>query len=306
MLGLWFVSEMDGWFIFAILGAVFWSGNAIFDKFVLTNRMQNAYIYNIYTMVLDIPFILIFLFIPISFGMTGVFLGVITGFILSFSNFAYNKVMMKEEASVVTLLLYTKPIFVILIAWLLLSESLTAPKYLGILLLLASSLLISYAKPKKKLFLYSIVSLVLLISFMWAIGNVISKYALFSIDYWSLLFWTLVGQLITVPIWFLHPAVRNNFVKISKSVDKKIYAYITANEVIYNLGELSFFIAASLGFVSVVTAITGLVPFFVLLFALIISVFSPKILREVLDKKTITLKLIAVILIFVGGWLVTL
>jgi len=295
---------MMGWFIFAILGAIFWSGNVIFDKFVLTKRMQNPYIYNIYTMVLDVPFILIFFLIPISFNTTGIFLGIITGFILSFSNFVYNKVLMREEASVVTLLLYTKPIFVISLAWLLLSEALSIQKYLGIVLLVASSLLISYAKPKKKLFLYSTISLVLLVSFMWAIGNVISKYALFSTDYWSLLFWMLAGQLISVPIWFLHPAVRNNFVKISKSVDKKIYAYITANEVIYNLGELSFFIAASLGFVSVVTAITGMVPFFVLLFALIISIFSPKILREVLDKKTVALKLIAVILIFVGGWLV--
>jgi uncharacterized membrane protein len=231
-------------------------------------------------------------------------LGILNGLLLSASFFVYNKALKKEEASIIISLVYIKPIIVVFLAWLLLSESLSISKYAGIVLIVLSSILISYVKPQRKQFLLSMLVLALLVAFLWAVSNTLAKYVMFEIDYWSLLFWTTVGGLLSIPLWLLHPTIRTNFFKTVRSIDKKIYLYFIFNEAVYTLGELFFFISTSLGLVSLVAAISGLQPFFVVVFTLALSIFVPSILKEVIDRKTVLLKLIAVILIFIGSWLI--
>jgi uncharacterized membrane protein len=292
------------WLIFALLAPVCWSFNIIFDKFMLTKRIQDPFVFNIFSLLVSAPVVLVFLFVPISFSFPWFFLGILNGLLLSASFFVYNKALKKEEASIIISLVYIKPIIVVFLAWLLLSESLSISKYAGIVLIVLSSILISYIKPQKKIFLFSVLVLVLIVAFLWAISNILAKYIMLDIDYWSLLFWTTVGGLISIPLWLLRPDIRASFAKTVKSVDKKIYLYFIFNEAIYTLGELFFFIATSLGLVSIVAAISGLQPFFILIFALMLSIFVPSILKEVIDRKTVLLKLIAVILIFIGSWLI--
>jgi hypothetical protein len=64
-------------------------------------------------------------------------------------------------------------------------------------------------------------------------------------------------------------------------------------------------IAISLGYVSLVSAISGLQNLFVFVYMLMLSLFLPNILKEEITKGIVLLKLSAVILMFFGTWLIT-
>ena len=73
----------------------------------------------------------------------------------------------------------------------------------------------------------------------------------------------------------------------------------------YILGTLFSLIATSLGYISLVSALSGLQTFFVFVYMLILSLFLPNILKEETTKGIVLLKLSAVILMFIGTWLIT-
>jgi uncharacterized membrane protein len=71
-----------------------------------------------------------------------------------------------------------------------------------------------------------------------------------------------------------------------------------------SLGLVFFLAALTTGPVSLVEFVTATQPMFVLLYAIILSVFIPKILKEELERKTILQKLIAIALMVAGMGLI--
>jgi drug/metabolite transporter (DMT)-like permease len=63
--------------------------------------------------------------------------------------------------------------------------------------------------------------------------------------------------------------------------------------------------AVSLGPVTLVTALSSLQPFFVLVFALLLSRFLPGVLKEETGRSTVFLKLASIALMFAGAVLIT-
>ncbi|HKM78267.1 MAG TPA: hypothetical protein VJZ03_04265, partial [Candidatus Bathyarchaeia archaeon] len=72
----------------------------------------------------------------------------------------------------------------------------------------------------------------------------------------------------------------------------------------WSLGAIFLFYAASIGPITLVST-TGLIsPLFTLLFAILITKYLPKVLEEEIDGKTVALKLVAIIMIFIGTYLI--
>lgn len=69
------------------------------------------------------------------------------------------------------------------------------------------------------------------------------------------------------------------------------------------MGYITLLIAVVNGPVSIVSALGSLQPFFVFVFSLFLSFLLPQILREELTRFDLLQKAFAVILIFVGMWL---
>lgn len=90
-----------------------------------------------------------------------------------------------------------------------------------------------------------------------------------------------------------------------KRYGKKVIVTMSASEIISVLGTLFSIIATSIGFVTLVNALTSTQPFFVLLFTAFLSIFFPSILKEELSKSIISLKIIAIVLMFAGVILIT-
>jgi len=88
-----------------------------------------------------------------------------------------------------------------------------------------------------------------------------------------------------------------------KKFDRKIFLLIIAT-LIYLVGVLSFYYAASIGSISLVYTIVSTQPFFIFVYTVIITKIAPGIIKEGIDRSTILLKIIAICLIFLGTFFI--
>jgi len=137
-----------------------------------------------------------------------------------------------------------------------------------------------------------------------AVSVVITKYLLNFADYWTIFSYTRgLGVFIA-----LLPIIYFNFNDLFFEVKKngnKVIGLMSTSEILNVFAGLSITFAISVGSVTLVTALSSIQPFIVLVFALIISIFYPAIFKEDLKKANIFIKVIAIVLIFIGVILIT-
>lgn len=292
------------WFVFTLIASMIWPFSNIIDKVFLTKYVKDPFSYLILAGLTNGSLVFLFpLFVPISFAFPWFLLGIV-GSVLGWAIFIlYNKAVMTEEISRVVPLMYLSPIFIIPLAIFLLNEVLIPSKYIGVLLLILGAILISYKKlDKKKSKISSVVKLMLLYNFLIACYGVFIKYILGFMDYWSLLFWINVGGMLGGFLFLSVSKMRKNFLNNIKKLGRRGLAFRYLGVSAYYLGVIPYFIGLSLGPVSLVTGVNSIQPFFVLLYATVISLFMPKILKEKIDKSTIFLKVLAIFFIVLGTW----
>jgi drug/metabolite transporter (DMT)-like permease len=243
--------------------------------------------------------------------------GIFSGVLDMISYFLYCKLMKIGEASRVVPILYLNVFFTALLAFFFFGEVFTIPKYLGMLALVVGAILLSYKKQlksKKKglsiiknLFIIPILIPLILTCFLFASVNIIDKYILFSVNYWVLLVWSVIGEITVTLFMLLNKKIRKNFVASVNvlKTKKKSFGVVLANEVFGFLAIIISLIAISLGPVSLVTALFTIQPLFVFILTIVLSLFMPKILKEEINKSTLSLKLFSILLMIFGTWLVT-
>ena len=299
------------WFLFALLAPILFAFGNVIDKFALTKKLRDPFSYNIITIFIGIiPTILVPLFLPISFEWQYL-LGILYGVIFSVIYVLYNKAMMEGEVSRMVSIMYMIPVFTMVLSTIFLQEYLSLEnypiKYFGVILLVISAILVSYKKEKRKKHLVlSPIIIMLIYAFGSASMKVLSKYVLNFIDYWSFFFWGLIGNLIGAFILLITIShVRKNFVKDILRIDKRTWSLLFLTDFFNYAAYLVLFIAISLGFVSLVMGVASIQPMIVFIFVLFLSLYKPHHLKEEITKSIILLKALAVILIFVGGYFIT-
>ncbi len=293
------------WILFSILAALVWAIVNTADKFVLTKIVKKP-------------------IVPVMImGLIGFIIGVVIYFIRGFSEVSnfniflalvaaifyvltimlYFKAAKLEEISRVVPLAYLTPLFILIFAAFFLDEKLTFVKIIGILLLVGGAILISF-KDSLKLSFGKAFWLMVLSAITLAINSVIAKYLLEFADYWTVFAYTR-GFGVTVallPFFYLN---FSDLVITVKENGKKVIGLISLNESLRQSGGLFITIAASLGSVTLVNALASLQPFFVLIFMVILSIFYSHILKEEIGKSALLLKIISIILILIGAFLIT-
>ena len=296
------------WFIFALLTPVAFAITNIMDKYILTKKLKDPFSYNLITIMLNfIPISILPFFLPLNLDLSA-YLAILHGAIFAGLFVIYNKAMIKEEASRIVSLVYTFPVFVIILSIIFLQEFLFVQnyylKYLGVMFLFISAILVSYKKTKKKFHLSSVVAMILFYSFGTASMKVLSKYVLFGTNYWSFFFWSLVGNLLGALVLIIIPKIRKNLMRDVSNIDKKTWLLLFSTVSFMWLGSILFFVAASMGFISFVSALMSVQPLIVFLIMLFLTIRRPKILKEEISKLSLTFKALAVILIIVGSYLI--
>jgi len=153
--------------------------------------------------------------------------------------------------------------------------------------------------------IFPALGLILTSGIVFAGYEVLTKYVLGALDYFSYFAWNFVGTAILGLALFCLPKIRHNFLNDIQKVNRTVLLWRIINTSIGLTATVFYYIAISSGPVSLVSATASFEPFFVFAITLVLSLFVPRILKEETGKKIVAVKGLALILIIVGAWLIT-
>ena len=292
--------------MFALLCPAFWGLNNVFYKFLMTKKFRGYFSMLSFMGLVDVIFaVIVCLVNPVSFIFPTVLFAMAVGLMPLLAFWFYSKALMVEEISRITPLFQFIPIFVVLLSVIFLNEILSVQRYFGVAIILIASILISYRNSKSGKSLSSALKFMIPFSVVLAVHAILEKFLLSYIDYWSLFFWNILGAFCGILFLLTFSKLRKEFTEAVPAVGKRTFFVVVVGEGVYFLGTICWLIAASMGYVSLVSAFAGLQHFFVFIFVLLSSLFVPKLLKEEISRGVIALKVSAIALMFAGTWLIT-
>ena len=287
-------------FSYAVLAVV-----NILDKYLVTGFFNKPIPYAVFVTAMEAPILLV---IPFN----GLIVPKLPIMLLCFSIGAlffaavipYCKAMSLEEPSRVTTLYQLVPLFVIVISVLFRQELLNTKSIFGFFFLLAGGIIISMRRING-VFSWSKATLFALWgSLMVACIYVIEKYILRFMPVLDALVWMRLGGLGIVLCVLAVPKYRKDTFSLWKSLPKKDIGIFLSSETLTLFGVSINSFAVAAGAASIVSVLSSFQSVFVLIMAIFISIWFPKILKEELTSSTIALKIISIILITIGLWMV--
>jgi len=207
-------------------------------------------------------------------------------------------VMRIEEVSRIIPVVYAHPVVVAIMAVPLLDESLSFMQWLAILMTVVGAVMISLRGQGWGTRLRRSFTMLVASSLLFGMSNVATKYASDSIPFWNMYSITAICLGGTFCLLSMRPAVFRELLKM-----KGRYITLTLisfNETIALVGIVLSFWAIERGPVSLVSTVMGIRPFFVFLYALLLSRFFPAVLGERFSRGIVSVKVVSIALI-VGG-----
>lgn len=293
------------WFLYALIFVIVSSFTVIVDKLMLEKRLSPLSYY----VVIALPglafSICVLLFFPTKSFSIPYAIAFVAGLISAGGYFFYAASIKKEEASRIAALTSLAPAFVAVFAVFLVNEIFPAKSYVGISLMILGSVLISYKTNhvKKTIPLWLILALVAA-NFSYGFEETIAKVSLNQISVWSFLMMFIFGRSIVAFLGLAIPTERRKFTSEVRELGRNYSLTFVSGIILWNLQLIFVFYAASLGPITLVSTTILLSPFFILLFTILITKYLPNVLKEEIDRSTVAMKLIAIVLIFVGTTLI--
>jgi uncharacterized membrane protein len=294
------------WLVFALLCPAFWGLNNVFYKFLMTKKFRSYFSMLAFMAFMDLFFaVVICLVTPVGFVFPYAFFAMGVGLMPLLGFWFYSKALMVEEISRITPLFQFIPIFVVLLSVAFLNEILSAQRYVGVAVIIFASILISYRSSASGKSLSSALKFMVPFSVVLAVHATLEKFLLSHMDYWSVFFWNIMGAFCGVLFLLAFSKPRRELAEAVSAVGKRAFFVMFVGEGVYFLGTICWLIAASTGYVSLVSAFAGLQHFFVFIYVLLSSLFMPHHLKEEMTWGVMALKISAIALMFAGTWLVT-
>jgi drug/metabolite transporter (DMT)-like permease len=295
---------MPQWFVFSLLAGLLMAVVNILDKLVLDrwsrHPMVPVLLLGVFNLVPALALLLIRGWPPLSPEQTLLVLA--AGMALLLMTLFYFSAAAREEISRVVPLMFFSPLFVAAMALLFLGEAFAPRQYFGVAALISGAVLVSSRLPLK-LRSGRAFRLMLLAALSLAAYLVLLKYLLSSLDYWDAFGLTrLASSILMLPLFFLYfSELRNSL----REYGIRVVGIMALDQNIALAANLLVAIAAAAGPITLVNALISTQPFFVLVFALILSRFVPQLYREETRRGTVFQKLAALALMFTGVLLIS-
>jgi drug/metabolite transporter (DMT)-like permease len=203
----------------------------------------------------------------------------------------------REEISKVIPLFGLAPVFVAVMAAVLLGEVFSPLTYIGIALVLGGAITLSVQRVEGFRF-NAAFWLMIGAAASVAVTEIASKYLLGKHDYWSVFAYTRCASalsLIPIALW-----KNRELFDMIRQRESKVIGLMVSAELLNMLGILSVVIAASKGYVTLVNALTQVQPFIVLVLAALLSRVVPQLIREEGGMRVFARKLGSITVMFIG------
>jgi uncharacterized membrane protein len=298
------------WILIALLAPLLWAITNFIDKYLISNHFKSSIgTLIVYSGLIGFPVsLLIVIFNPgvLFIAPLTAFLIILNGILFSFYLFPYFKALSKADASVVVPIFQSVAVFSYFLAFFVLGEVLSKLQLIGAGLVILGAIGISIKFHSNKIHLTKdVLVLQLLASFIIALNTLLFKFFAAQVNFWAVSFWQYVGfTIFALFLLVFIKSYREKFIQSFKINKGKILGLNSLNEAV-NIGALIIFTFATLlAPLSLVWAINGFQPVFVFLIGLFLTLMFPHIIKEEINARIIIQKIIFMIIIFVGTYLI--
>jgi drug/metabolite transporter (DMT)-like permease len=238
---------------------------------------------------------------PLPLGILA--LTILVGFVRIYYTLPYFKALMIEEVSRVIPLLQLTPVFVLILSSVVLHEVLRPQDYVAFGLLVLGGTLFAI-RLTKGIRISLAFYLMILASFLLALYSIALKY-LFSVqDFYTIFIWVQIAGFITFFQFIPLRPFRSSLVKTYKMTSRKIGIILVAEQAVAYVSVFAYNYAIAHGPITLISSVGATQPLFVLLFATILSFRFPQVLKEELTRMDVALKVLGLIAIFAGTYLI--
>lgn len=294
------------WYFFAAATPVLYSVTNYIDKFLVDKKIREPLaitaVFSLGSGILGIIF-LFFVGFP-RLGIYQTLLILVSGLLLTFYLLPYYQAMKMEDTSRVVPLFQFIPVFTLILSFVFLKETLAVKQIIGLVLVVIAGVLLSAEKieagifkPRKSLWL------MLLSGLMYGTIGIIFRFVSRDVGFWTILGYEYLGTGLGGIFLLMWPKVRSAVYGESSQI-KNSLGIITVNNLLGILAQMAEVYAVTLVAVPLVNLFGAIQPVLVIIFGLVLSIWFPQLIKEDIRKVVVFHKLVSVLIIFVGLYLV--
>lgn len=290
------------WILFAFLTPAFYAVANIIDNYLVSKKFSNPISITFYSFFFNLffaPFIIIFTG-GIQAPIQTIPIFILLGFINIAYLYPYYRGLQSDDTSTAVSFFALGRIFIPIWAFVIVGESLAFYQYIGILLIVVASILVSLRKHLLKMKMSKAFWFIGISAFFTSFEGVLIKYLL---DQGVSVGTAIGGEMIVsfaFSLFLLMPQQTRNTIRKDFTVFKNVAGIFAIEELFTFLAFSVESFAISIAPVSPVKSITLFTPFFLLLYTKIFANKFPKFFTEKMDTKT-TLRKILLFACMIAG-----
>jgi drug/metabolite transporter (DMT)-like permease len=217
----------------------------------------------------------------------------------------YFYALSKSHASYINAMFQLIPIFILILAVVLIGERLNAMQLAGFFIVFAAVVGLSIEKDDARIRFNKAFFAMIASSFFFASASVMIKFAGEFDNFAALLVYEAWGLALGGVVLFgVYKTGRRAFLQSFKSVGRSTLAVMFSNEALFILSKALTFLAISLGPVALVGVLGGTQVFYGFLYGVVLTLLLPTIFKEDLSEKTLVKNILLAIVLLSGVWLV--
>ena len=230
---------------------------------------------------------------------------ILSGALTSIAGIPYYKALEIEDSTDLSIFMQLAPIMYLILGWFLLGDVFSPIQLIAFVIILAAPALIIFSSRKRSRKIKLRAAFLAFIHVLIAvIGNLIFvKAHARPLDFISEIAFLFVGKgVANLFIVYGHPKWRRRFKTVLKSSNRKVLRPLTVNITIGAIKDLTYrgalIAAPAVALASAATDATT--PIMIFFLGILLTLIWPKFGREKLDRKTVTIHLIATALVVIG------
>lgn len=299
------------WIIITITAQLFFAVASTIDKHIVSNTKLKPIAYAFYSGILQILFLALIPIVGFSvpdakYSLIGIFDGAL--FIWALVVF-YKALKLGEASRIVPTIGISVPVFTIPLAYIILNESLSDKQFFSFIFFVLGGILLSVKFTKGKIAMIRGTMLAILAGFLFALYYALMKYLYLpkSITFFDGLVLIQIGGFLGALSLLVIGKNREIIFNAPKTIQKKTTGLFIPNKILAALAAvlLSYAISINGSVIAIINALQAVQYVFILLLAIALSKKLPNFYNEQVGGNIIIQKIIAIVFVGVGLFLLT-
>jgi drug/metabolite transporter (DMT)-like permease len=298
------------WFLIALIAPVLWAITDFTDKYLISRYFKSRGIgaLTIFSALIGLFLLPIIFFINpniVNLKFSLIIILILNGILYVVAGLPYFYALKDSEVTIIAPLYQLIPFFSYILGLIVFDERLTITQICASLLIILGAILISSNNHcKKKAKQKKVFWLMVLSAFLFSLNFLVFKYVAIQENFWTTSFWEYVGfSIFAIFLLLFIKSYRQQFFHVFKKNRFSVLRINVVNEIVNIAGKIIINYASLLAPLALVWVVNGVQPFFVLAMGVLLAIFFPKLTDESLDKKYIFQKVIAIVIMFLGMYL---